>query len=452
MAKRSKSDNNRTLVTILTFIFLILAVLIAEQLGIDVLNEEDGDTTISSTSENDTDTSNTDETSNNTDTTTTGSNTGSVITIPTSGTIDNHVSTSPWYALFFTEPLNTNDETFHIGAPVEDTIIQSINNATISIDGALFELELERITQALIDARNRGVQVRLVLDDDHAIFEEDDTGEMVKSETTHTFEDAGWVIYCEDETPSTYDIRCDDRGALMHNKFLIIDGSYVWMGSMNFTHNGVYNNNNNAMFIRSSQLAANYQSEFDEMFLNGIFTRSADADNVPNRQITIRDEQTGDVLIETYFSPEDGDVIENRIVELVNEADTSVILLANLMSLDSIGAAIIQRYDDGIIVQGVFENRSSTASWSQMVPLVCENIPVKQDGNPNTFHHKVIVIDNEIVITGSYNFSDSARDDNSENVLIIHSPQIAQQFTEEFNRRFNDTRAETPTRAEVGCG
>ena len=59
----------------------------------------------------------------------------------------------------------------------------------------------------------------------------------------------------------------------------------VWMGSMNFTHNGIYNNNNNAMLIRSVRMAENYQAEFDEMFLEGIFNTRDDQDNLPNREL-----------------------------------------------------------------------------------------------------------------------------------------------------------------------
>jgi phosphatidylserine/phosphatidylglycerophosphate/cardiolipin synthase-like enzyme len=49
-------------------------------------------------------------------------------------------------------------------------------------------------------------------------------------------------------------------------------------------------------------------------------------------------------------------------------------------------------------------------------------------------HHKVIIIDGEIVVIGSYNFSTSADEENDENVLIIHSPAIAAQFEAEFQR------------------
>jgi phosphatidylserine/phosphatidylglycerophosphate/cardiolipin synthase-like enzyme len=49
-------------------------------------------------------------------------------------------------------------------------------------------------------------------------------------------------------------------------------------------------------------------------------------------------------------------------------------------------------------------------------------------------HHKVIILDGSIVITGSYNFSASAAEKNDENVLIIHSPEIAATYLEEFER------------------
>ena len=49
-------------------------------------------------------------------------------------------------------------------------------------------------------------------------------------------------------------------------------------------------------------------------------------------------------------------------------------------------------------------------------------------------HHKVIIIDGRIVVTGSYNFSKSAKTRNDENTLIMHSPEIAELYIEEFER------------------
>jgi phosphatidylserine/phosphatidylglycerophosphate/cardiolipin synthase-like enzyme len=56
------------------------------------------------------------------------------------------------------------------------------------------------------------------------------------------------------------------------------------------------------------------------------------------------------------------------------------------------------------------------------------------EGNPDRMHHKVIIIDKRVVITGSYNFSASAETRNNENTLIIHSPEVASQYLMDFER------------------
>ena len=81
--------------------------------------------------------------------------------------------------------------------------------------------------------------------------------------------------------------------------------------------------------------------------------------------------------------------------------------------------------------------------------LYCEGVPVRQDGNPGTFHHKVFVIDGKIVVTGSLNFSDNADDSNDENVVVITNGDIAAQYLQEFERRWRE--AEAPERADMQC-
>jgi phosphatidylserine/phosphatidylglycerophosphate/cardiolipin synthase-like enzyme len=61
----------------------------------------------------------------------------------------------------------------------------------------------------------------------------------------------------------------------------------------------------------------------------------------------------------------------------------------------------------------------------------------------------VIIFDDEIVAMGSFNFSASARDNNSENLLIIHNPEIAANFTAEWQGRFNEGRV--PVDNDRGC-
>ncbi|PJF41853.1 MAG: hypothetical protein CUN55_11195, partial [Phototrophicales bacterium] len=345
---------------------------------------------------------------------------------------------------YFTEPINTNDRSLHQGSVIEEAILEAINGATTSIDGAFYEMNLESIANALIAAKQRGVRVRLVVDDEDFVHREELDPE---NSVLDLLEASGFRLYCEDQQPRDYDIRCDDRpSSLMHNKFMIIDGIEVWTGSMNYTHNGIYNNNNNVIVFRSQALVENYEYMFNLMFEEGIFNLAGtDGNDIPNRRPTING-----VRVENYFAPDDGNMIEQRVVELINGAQKSIYVMAYGITLDSIGEAIVERYQNGVAVQGLFETRAATARGSEFPLLGCAGITVKRDGNPNTFHHKVIIIDGEIVITGSFNFSDNAKN-NSENVTIIHSPEIAQQFIAEFNKRFNDPAANTLSRAEMGC-
>ena len=61
-------------------------------------------------------------------------------------------------------------------------------------------------------------------------------------------------------------------------------------------------------------------------------------------------------------------------------------------------------------------------------------LDVRLDGNTGKMHHKVIIIDESILITGSYNFSRNAETQNDENVLVIHNPELAARFLKEFER------------------
>jgi phosphatidylserine/phosphatidylglycerophosphate/cardiolipin synthase-like enzyme len=70
------------------------------------------------------------------------------------------------------------------------------------------------------------------------------------------------------------------------------------------------------------------------------------------------------------------------------------------------------------------------------------DMSVRLDGNEGLMHHKVFVIDGKIVAFGSYNFSKSAEENNDENLIVIYSEPIAQQFIKEFYRVWNQASPE----------
>jgi phosphatidylserine/phosphatidylglycerophosphate/cardiolipin synthase-like enzyme len=221
----------------------------------------------------------------------------------------------------------------------------------------------------------------------------------------------------------------DRREGLMHDKFVIIDRSEVWTGSLNFTMNGAYEDNNNLVHIRSVKIAENYTTEFEEMYSDDLFGSDALA-ATPNPSVTL-----DGIQVETYFSPDDG--VAARLVALLQGAQESIYFLAFSFTSDEIGQVMRERASAGVIVSGVMEDSQVASNQgTEFDPFVQAGLDVRRDGNPGLMHHKVIIIDRSIVITGSYNFTASAEERNDENLVIFFSPEIAELYLAEFERVF----------------
>jgi phosphatidylserine/phosphatidylglycerophosphate/cardiolipin synthase-like enzyme len=213
----------------------------------------------------------------------------------------------------------------------------------------------------------------------------------------------------------------------MHNKMIIVDSTTLFMGSWNMSYNDTFRNNNNLLQITSQKLIANYQAKFSELFVDKKFGTKADVGAL-TPQLTINN-----VAVENYFSPVDH--VTDKLVAYVKGAKKSVKFMIFTYTDKDLSGAMIAQAQAGLKVQGVIENRG--ASQGAFVPIYCAGLPVEVDGNSFTMHHKVIIIDDETVITGSFNFTKSADDANDDNVLIIHSPTIAAQYNEEFARIYS---------------
>jgi len=302
------------------------------------------------------------------------------------------------FEVYFTDPQFPFDGVYTGG--IEQYLIEKINNAKSSIDVAVYQFDLESVVQALINAKNRGVDVRVVYDNDYA-----DPAKISE------LENAGIKAIP------------DDRSAFMHNKFFVFDDQCLWTGSFNITENAAYKNDENALYFCSDDAAENYTTEFSEMFA-GQFGPSSSA-NTPYPIFTV-----DGINIENYFAPED-DVMD-KVVAAVATAKSSIQFMAYEFTDNSLGQALEQKFADGLSVEGIFESSQANSQYSQCAPLLKKGISVYLDGNPAVFHHKVMIIDDSIVITGSFNFTQQANKENDENLLIIHDPGLAATYEKEY--------------------
>ncbi len=206
----------------------------------------------------------------------------------------------------------------------------------------------------------------------------------------------------------------------MHNKFCILDHSVVITGSMNPTYNDMFRNNNNLIIIQSRTLAQNYEDEFEELW-GGIVNKGS----ATKHPLIILNNKT----IENRFCPDDD--CGGAIVRALEQANHTIYFMAFSFTHKTIAETLIKKSSEGVVVKGVMEKQQN--STNSVFPLLQKNnVSVQWDSNKYKMHHKVFIIDNETVITGSMNPTASGAAGNDENVLIIHDPALAKKFIEEF--------------------
>jgi phosphatidylserine/phosphatidylglycerophosphate/cardiolipin synthase-like enzyme len=307
-----------------------------------------------------------------------------------------------WYELYFTDP--SSPLASQATGGVDGPLVEALDAARLSIDVAAYSLGLNSVRNALLGAHDRGVTVRIVME----------TGNMDRSDPQ---------IMMEAGIP----IVGDNSNGLMHNKFIVIDRAEVWLGSMNFTDSGTYEDNNNLMRIHSTDMAENFIKEFEEMFVENSFGENV-APETPHPTVTI-----DETRIDVFFSPDDG--VLNALIPLLNGAEQSIQFLAFSFTSNELGDIVRAQAQEGLTVAGVMdEEQISSNQGTEFDPFQQAELEVLIDGIDGQMHHKLFIVDERIVAFGSYNFSKSAEERNDENLLIVYDADIAKQFMLEFGR------------------
>jgi len=129
---------------------------------------------------------------------------------------------------------------------------------------------------------------------------------------------------------------------------------------------------------------------------------------------------------EVYFSP-NGSCTEAIIREL-GKAKASVLVQAYLFSSEPIAKALLDTHKKGIKVGLILDKSQKTEKYSVADFFANSGIPTKIDSAHNIAHNKIIIIDDETVITGSFNFTKAAEEKNAENLLIIHDKKLVEGY------------------------
>ncbi len=412
---------------------------------------------------------------------------------------------------------------------LEDRLVARIDAATSTVDIATYELNLPGIVDALLAQASAGTTVRMIADAkdylegessnydlfvmtmerlvrgldgtvgtgddvllfaDSPVFAVEDTAKRTaeglpatptgftqQTLTVGSGPRTGYVIALGEKKNST-DYYAP--GPQMHNKFVVLDGTWIWTGSWNFTMNGLYGadenralgilggNSNHGIEINAPQLADIYIDEFEEMWGSSGSTPDPDAAAFHGRKTdnTLHVVTVGNSTVEVYFSP--GDDALSYVRDLVDttadlRADFCAFTWSDQGLVDSLKLLYEGSTEDlvgtptGFSVQGVFDSLAWNQWWSASVDMTGRTASQSSQNNPNTrwanpapvlkddedtvLHHKYLVIDGHTtsdpaVVAGSTNWSQNGNTINDENLLIIHDADIADQFLQEFHARY----------------
>jgi phosphatidylserine/phosphatidylglycerophosphate/cardiolipin synthase-like enzyme len=137
---------------------------------------------------------------------------------------------------------------------------------------------------------------------------------------------------------------------------------------------------------------------------------------------------------QVYFSPEGG--CTEAIVEQIGKAKTNIFVQAYSFTSAPIAKALVEAAKRGVKVAVLLDKSQQTEKYSSASFLANNNIFPLIDKKHAIAHNKVMVIDNHVVITGSFNFTKAAEQSNAENLLVIDDPQLAGKFLGNWERHW----------------
>ncbi|MGD1712350.1 DUF655 domain-containing protein [Hydrocoleum sp. CS-953] len=382
-----------------------------------------------------------------------------------------------------------------LGDNLEEIIVNTIADATSSVDVAVQELRLPAIAQALVERYQAGAKVRVIIENTYnrpwgslspsevaqlpererdrydefiQITDINMDGEISQDEINRR--DA-LIILSNAGVPLIDDTADGSKGSgLMHHKFLVVDGQTIIVTSANFTTSGIHGdfseplsrgNANNLLKIESSELAEIFTEEFNLLWGDGPGGKPDSKFGVKKTFRDTREVLVGETKVAVQFSPiSNSQYWQKSVNGLINQtlekAQTSINLSLFVFSSQKLVNNLENQSLKGVLIQGLIDPSFAYRYYSEgldMMGIALANKckyetdnrpwqkPISTVGVPNLppgdrLHHKFGIIDNSIVITGSHNWTEAANQNNDETLLVIENSTVAAHFDREFQRLY----------------
>ncbi len=363
------------------------------------------------------------------------------------------------------------------GAPDDllEAIVDFIDGAKDSLAIAVQELESKPIARAIVRAAQRKVRIRMVLEQDYLRAGEPASDPFDLSEAVEDEENRALLAAL---LRAGVDVRADYNPAIFHQKFIVRDPGErtrgVLSGSTNFTWTGVgvlndspahKGNLNHVVIIEDGWLTREFETEFNELW-DGTFGKTRHRHDAAPRNCVVGPSHAR-VRVRAIFAPDHTPELEimKQILKSRERIDFAIFTFAQSSGIDD---AFIRAADARVKVRGVFDRAQGNQAWAATKLIAEAGADAPADRKPEAYiikkrsdiappnnrvgklHHKLMTLDDQVAIAGSFNYTAPANRLNDENILILgdlheddpgsraEQGRIAEYFRTEIDRIITD--------------
>ncbi len=267
--------------------------------------------------------------------------------------------------------------------------LNAIAQASHSLDICVYDISDAEIIELLNVKALEGVTVRICTDDSNSLF-------LTSSR----------VIY--------------DTTGLMHNKYMIIDGKRLWFGSTNLTPTSLDEHENNVILTDDTNLIELFTNHFEQCFEGRFKTQRTPSDSPVVK-----------------FSPEEN--CFDMILKELSTAKRSVKIAMFAFSDNRIAHYLKILSSKGVNIKIIADREWNISSIYSDVEEMSRYTDMRFDGCQALLHEKFVIIDDRLLLTGSYNYTASAQSRNDEFLIKTSDIYLLERFISHFDRLWSES-------------
>lgn len=317
-------------------------------------------------------------------------------------------------------PITAGGITMWVGGPgaaddLEAAIVTFLDDARRSLDVAVQELESRPIADAILRAESRGVRIRLALEGDYL--------------TERTARPDPWTPGGDNEANRNIHAALmrarvptitDLNPAIFHQKFVVRDQGVsgraaVLTGSTNFTPTDTSVNLNHVLVVTGERVAKTYLAEFEELW-SGTFGSVRERHEPEPFEGLV-----GGVRVRVLFAPDHAPEME-MMKQMLKARRNVRFAIFTFTKTSGIDDTMIALQRGQVPVRGILDRGQGNQTWAATKDLRAGGVDlflVRPASGVRKLHHKLMVVDDQVIVAGSFNYTDPANRLNDENLLVI---------------------------------